>query len=154
MRNLLVVISLSHLIAGCVATSHELESVKSQASYDRQEMRAIQEQAEQRLARVETKLQRLDKNRSTTFEHAKIEKRVAAVEAELRRIEKKSALAVQMGLISSVHADSNDQGIASIRADVDRLTAEIKALEMRLIESDRQLEAGLIQLKDISGRLK
>ena len=83
-----------------------------------------------------------------------VAKRIAAIEAQLQKIEKGSALAVQMGLISSVHADSNDKGIAGVRTELDKLTAEIQALEARLLESDKQLETGLTRLKDLSGRLK
>ena len=63
-------------------------------------------------------------------------------------------MAVQMGLISTVHADRNDHGIAGIRSDLDRLTEDLRALQLRIAESDRQLESGLIQLKDLSGRLR
>lgn len=154
MRHLLVALCVAHLLGGCVATSHELEALRTQTAYERQETRALQARAEQRIARVEAKLQRIDRERSARSDQQALAKRLSAVEAELQRIGKKSALGLQMGLISSVHADSNDRGIAAIRAEVEKLTAEIKTLEARLLESDKQLESGLLQLRDISGKLK
>lgn len=154
MKNILVALSISQLVAGCVATTYELEAVKSGVSFDQKETRAFQAGLERRMSAMENNLQRLDKASMAKPRHEEVGKRIAAIEAQLQKIEKGSALAVQMGLISSVHADSNDKGIAGVRTELDKLTAEIQALEARLLESDKQLETGLTRLKDLSGRLK
>jgi chromosome segregation ATPase len=153
-KNILVALWVSQLVAGCVATTHELEAVKSGVSFDQQETRAFQAGLERRMSAMERNLQRLDKAGSAKPRHEEVGKRIADIEAQLQKFEKSNALAVQMGLISSVHADSNDKGIAAVRTELDKLTAEIQALEARLLESDKQLEAGLTRLKDLSGRLK
>ena len=83
-----------------------------------------------------------------------IVKRMAAIEAELQKIEKSSELAVQMGLITTVHSDRNEEGISTIRGDLDKIATDIAALRSRLTESDQQLEVGLLQLRELSARLK
>jgi chromosome segregation ATPase len=141
-------------LAGCVATTNELRALKSDVSYQKQDIRGQQQQLEKRIAAMETNLRRVEKARSAPDKNDDLTKRMAAVEAQLQKLEKSSALAVQMGLISSVHADRNDEGIAGMRQQLVKLTAEIQELEARLLESDKQLETGLIQLKDLSGKLK
>ena len=79
---------------------------------------------------------------------------MAAIEAELQKIEKSSELAVQMGLITTVHSDRNEEGISTIRGDLDKIATDIAALRSRLTESDQQLEVGLLQLRELSARLK
>jgi hypothetical protein len=83
-----------------------------------------------------------------------IVKRMAAIEAQLAKIEKSSELAVQMGLITTVHSDRNEEGIGSIRGELDKIATDIAALRSRLTESDQQLEVGLLQLRELSARLK
>jgi chromosome segregation ATPase len=153
-KKFLVALSIAQFATGCVATTHELETVKAELSYDRQENRTQRQRLEKRMAAIEANLKNLNKAGPTKAQQDSIGKRMAAIEAELQKIEKSSALAMQMGLISTVHADSNDKGIAGIRSELNRLTAEIQALQLRLLESDKQLETGLLQLKDLSVRLK
>ena len=81
-------------------------------------------------------------------------KRMAAIEAQLAKIEKSSELAVQMGLITTVHSDRNEEGIGTIRSELDKIATDIAALRSRLTESDQQLEVGLLQLRELSARLK
>src|SRR5215210_649964 len=106
---------MSQLVAGCATTDGEMRSLRAEIGSGQQEVRS---------------------------EQAKMNSRMTAVETELKAIEKGSALAVQMGLISTVHADRNDHGIAGIRSELDRLTGDLRALQLRIAESDRQLEGG------------
>ena len=53
-----------------------------------------------------------------------VAQRVSRIETDLRKLEKSSGLAVQMGLISSVHAETNDQGIAGVRAELEKLATD------------------------------
>ena len=159
MKNWVIALLTTQLAAGCVATSNELAAVKTEFSYDQEQARLERQRLENRLAAVESRLVRLQKTnvRSTNSDNADkdgLAQRVSRLEADLRKFEKSSALAVQMGLISSVHADTNDQGIAVIRAELENLSAELQALEQRLLASDKQLETGLVQLKEISAKLK
>jgi chromosome segregation ATPase len=153
-KHILVALLTSQLLGGCVATNNELRALRSDISYQQQDVRGQQQHLEKRITAIEANLRQVEKNRSTLARHDEIAKRMAAIEAQLQKLEKSSALAVQMGLISSVHADRNDEGIVGVRQQLVRLTAEIQALEARLLESDKQLETGLIQLKDLSGKLK
>ena len=159
MKNWVIALLTTQLAAGCVATSNELAAVKTEFSYDQEQARLERQRLENRLAAVESRLVRLQKTnvRSTNSDNANkdgLAQKVLRLEADLRKFEKSSALAVQMGLISSVHADTNDQGIAGIRAELEKLSAELQALEQRLLASDKQLETGLVQLKEISAKLK
>jgi iron-sulfur cluster repair protein YtfE (RIC family) len=158
-KNWVIALLTTQLAAGCVATSNELAAVKTEFSYDQEQARLERQRLENRLAAVESRLVRLQKTnvRSTNSDNANkdgLAQKVLRLEADLRKFEKSSALAVQMGLISSVHADTNDQGIAGIRAELEKLSAELQALEQRLLASDKQLETGLVQLKEISAKLK
>lgn len=113
---------------------------------------------DERLAALEARLKAVEQDSRTTGGGAPgseaIAKRMAAIEAELQKIEKSSELAVQMGLITTVHSDRNEQGIGSIRGELDKLATDIAALRSRLTESDQQLEVGLLQLRELSLRLK
>jgi archaellum component FlaC len=153
-KEFLVALSIAQFTTGCVATTHELETVRAEVSYDQQENRTQRQGLEKRMAVIEANLKKFEKTNPTKAQQESIGKRMAAIEAELQKIEKSSALAMQMGLISTIHADSNDRGIAGVRSELNRLTAEIQALQLRLLESDKQLETGLLQLKDLSVRLK
>jgi chromosome segregation ATPase len=153
-KHFLVALVIAPLAAGCVTSTHELQTVKAEVSYDQQENRTQRQRLEKRISVIETNLKRFDQAGQTKAQQENIGKRIAAVEVELRKIEKSSALAMQMGLISTVHADSNDKGIAGVRSELNKLTAELQALQIRLLQSDKQLETGLLQLKDLSVKLK
>jgi hypothetical protein len=163
-KNLVVALLTTQLAAGCVATSDELAAVKTEISLDQEQARLARQRLENRLAAVETSVRRLQKtnvrsanataNNVRGAKNDELTQKVTRLEADLKKIEKSSALAVQMGLISSVHAETNDQGIAGIRAELEKLSAELQALEQRLLASDKQLEKGLVQLKEISAKLK
>jgi hypothetical protein len=153
-KHLVIALLTTQLAAGCVATSDELAAVKSEFSFDQERARLEQQRLANRLAAVETKLGRLQRTNVRTPGNGEVAKRMTRIEADLKKLEKSSALAVQMGLISSVHAETNDQGIAGIRAQLEKLSAELQALEDRLLASDKQLEMSLAQLKEISARLK
>ena len=159
MKNWVVALLTTQLAAGCVASSQELASVKAEVSYDQEQSRLERQRLEHRLSAIETSLGRLQKTnlQKTNVRSADsdaLAQRVSRIESDLKKLEKGSGLAVQMGLISSVHAETNDQGIAGIRAELEKLSAELQALEQRLLASDKQLETGLGQLKEISARLK
>jgi len=153
-KQVLVALLMSQLVAGCATTDRELRSLRAEVGSDQQVVRTEQAKLNSRMTVVETQLQAIRNRRADNAEHDGLSDRVAAIEAELKAIEKGSALAVQMGLISTVHADRNDHGIAGIRAELDRLNEDLRSLQLRIAESDRQLEGGLIQLKDLSGRLR
>jgi hypothetical protein len=156
-KNWVIALLTTQLAAGCVASSQELAAVKSEFSYNQEQARLERQRLEHRLTAVETSLGRLQKTNVRSANSANgdaMAQRVSRIENDLRKLEKSSGLAVQMGLISSVHAETNDQGIAGIRAELEKLSAELQALEQRLLASDKQLETGLVQLKDISARLK
>lgn len=169
MKNLVVALLTTQLAAGCVATSDELAAVKTEISYDQEQGRLERQRLENRLAAVEKSVRRLQKtnvrsanatannataNNVRSGKNDELTQKVTRLEADLRKIEKSSALAVQMGLISGVHAETNDQGIAGIRVELEKLSVELQALEQRLLASDKQLETGLVQLKEISAKLK
>jgi chromosome segregation ATPase len=115
---------------------------------------------EERLAALEDRLHGVEQAVSARpatappAEGTSVAARMAAIEAELKKIEKSSELAVQMGLITTVHSDRNEQGISTIRSELDSLSTDIAALRSRLTESDQQLEVGLLQLKELSAKLK
>jgi chromosome segregation ATPase len=153
-KQVLVALLMSQLVAGCATTDRDMRSLRAEIGSGQQQIRSEQEQLNSRMTAVESELQTTRKRGRDRSEHEKLSSRVAAIEAELKAIEKGSALAVQMGLISTVHADRNDHGIAGIRADLDRLTNDLRSLQSRIAESDRQLEGGLLQLKDLSARLR
>jgi hypothetical protein len=153
-KNWVIALLTTQLAAGCVASSQELAAVKSEFSYDQEQARLERQRLENRLTAVETSLGRLQKTNVRSANGDAIAQRVSRIESDLKKLEKSSGLAVQMGLISSVHAETNDQGIAGIRAELEKLSAELQALEQRLVASDKQLETGLVQLKEISARLK
>jgi chromosome segregation ATPase len=153
-KRLVVSFVIAQLVAGCVASSHELQAVRTDVSRDRQEAEMERQRLERRVAAVEANLQRLKRTPATSPQPDGFTKRITAVEGKLKTLEKSSALAVQMGLISNVQAESTGQGISGVRAEVDQLTAEIQALKVRLMESDKQLETGLQQLRDLSSKLK
>jgi chromosome segregation ATPase len=153
-KNWVIALLTTQLAAGCVASSQELAAVKSEFSYDQEQARLERQRLENRLAAVETSLGRLQKSNVRSASNDGIAQRVSRIESDLKKLEKSSGLAVQMGLISSVHAETNDKGIAGIRAELEKLSAELQALEQRLLASDKQLETGLAQLKEISARLK
>jgi hypothetical protein len=153
-KNWVIALLTTQLAAGCVATSHELASVKAEFSYNQDQARLERQRLESRLVAVEKSLGRLQKTSVRSANNDAVVQRVSRIETDLRKLEKSSGLAVQMGLISSVHAGTNDQGIAGVRAELEKLAAEIQALEQRLLASDKQLETGLVQLKEISARLK
>jgi hypothetical protein len=156
-KNWVIALLTTQLAAGCVATSDELAAVKTEISYDQERARLERQRLENRVAAVETNLRRLQKTNvrsANATANDGLTDKVSKLEADLRKIEKSSALAVQMGLISGVHAETNDQGIAGIRAELERLSAELQAVEQRLLASDKQLETGLVQLKEISAKLK
>jgi chromosome segregation ATPase len=149
-----VVLLTTQLAAGCVASSQKLAAVKSEFSYDQEQARLERQRLEHRLSAIEISLSRLQKTNVRSANSDTLAQRVSRIESDLKKLEKGSGLAVQMGLISSVHAETNDQGIAGIRAELEKLSAELQALEQRLRASDKQLETGLVQLKEISARLK
>jgi chromosome segregation ATPase len=153
-KQVLVALLMSQLVAGCATADGEMRSLRAEIGSGQQEVRSEQAKMNSRMTAVETQLQAIKSSRSRNAEHEDLSNRVSAVEAELKAIEKGSALAVQMGLISTVHADRNDHGIAGIRSELDRLTGDLRALQLRIAESDRQLEGGLIHLKELSGRLR
>jgi chromosome segregation ATPase len=153
-KNWVVALLTTQLAAGCVASSQELAAVKSEFSYDQEQARLERQRLEHRLSAIETSLGRLQKTNVRSANSDALAQRVSRIESDLKKLEKGSGLAVQMGLISSVHAETNDQGIAGIRAELEKLSAELQALEQRLLASDKQLETGLGQLKEISARLK
>jgi hypothetical protein len=153
-KQLVVAFVLAQLVAGCVASSHELQAVRADASRDREEAEVERQRLERRLGAVEVGLKRLKKAPVAKVQPDGLTKRVTAIEGKLQTLEKGSALAMQMGLISNVQADSTGQGIAGVRAELDQLTAEIQALKARLVESDKQLETGLIELRELSTKLK
>jgi chromosome segregation ATPase len=153
-KQVLVALLMSQLVAGCATTDSDMRSLRAEIGAGQQQARSEQAKLNSRMTAAETQLQAIRNRSSNNAEHEGLSNRVAAIEAELKAIEKGSALAVQMGLISTVHADRNDHGIAGIRSDLDRLTEDLRALQLRIAESDRQLESGLIQLKDLSGRLR
>jgi chromosome segregation ATPase len=153
-KQFVVALAISQFVAGCVATTDELKAVKAKISFEQQEHQTQQERLEKRMAIIEANLEQIEGVGLIKTQQDKISKRMAAIEAELQKIEKSSALAMQMGLISTVHADSNDRGIASLRAELDKLTAEIQVLHSRLVQSDKKLESGLLQLKNLSMKLK
>lgn len=154
MNNWVIALLTTQLAAGCVASSQELAAVKSELSYDQEQARFERQRLEHRLAAVETRLGRLQKINLRRADNDGIVQRVSRIESDLKKLEKSSGLAMQMGLISSVHAETNDQGIAGVRAELEKLSAELQVLEQRLLASDKQLETGLVQLKEISARLK
>lgn len=154
MNNWVIALLTTQLAAGCVASSQELAAVKSELSYDQEQARFERQRLEHRLAAVETRLGRLQKINVRSADNDGIAQRVNRIESDLKKLEKSSGLAVQMGLISSVHAETNDQGIAGVRAELEKLSAELQVLEQRLLASDKQLETGLVQLKEISAKLK
>jgi chromosome segregation ATPase len=145
---------MAQLVAGCVASSHELQAVRADVSRDKQEAKIERQRLERRVAAMEANLKRLKKAPATKAPPDGLTKRITAVEGKLETLEKSSALAVQMGLISNVQAEGTGQGISGVRAEVDQLSAEIQALKARLQESDRQLETGLLQLRELSSKLK
>jgi chromosome segregation ATPase len=153
-KHVVIALLTTQLAAGCVATSNELAAVKSDVSYDQEQTRLAQQRLENRLAAVETKLGRLQKANVRVAADGEAARRVSKLEADLKKLEKSSALAVQTGLISSVHAETNEQGIAGIRAELEKLAGELQVLEDRLLASDKQLETSLVQLKEISAKLK
>jgi len=153
-KQVLVALLMSQLVAGCATTDSDMRSLRAEIGSGQQQVRSEQAKLNSRMTAVETQLQAIKNSRSKNAEHEGLSNRVAAIEAELKAIEKGSALAVQMGLISTVHADRNDHGIAGIRSELDRLTDDLRALQLRIAESDRQLEGGLIHLKDLSRRLR
>jgi outer membrane murein-binding lipoprotein Lpp len=153
-KQVLVALLMSQLVAGCAMSAGDVRSLRAEIGSGQQQLRSRQEQLNSRMTAVEAKLQAIGKRSPNNAEHEGLSSRVSAIEAELKAIEKGSALAVQMGLISTVHADKNDHGIAGIRAELDRLTHDLRALQLRIAESDRQLDSGLMQLKDLSGRLR
>jgi chromosome segregation ATPase len=153
-KNWVVALLTTQLAAGCVASSQELAAVKSEFSYDHEQARLERQRLEHRLSAIEISLSRLQKTNVRSANSDTLAQRVSRIESDLKKLEKGSGLAVQMGLISSVHAETNDQGIAGIRADLEKLSAELQALEQRLRASDKQLETGLVELKEISARLK
>lgn len=154
MNNWVIALLTTQLAAGCVASSQELAAVKSELSYDQEQARFERQRLEHRLAAVETRLGRLQKINLRRADNDGIVQRVSRIESDLKKLEKSSGLAMQMGLISSVHAETNDQGIAGVRAELEKLSAELQVLEQRLLASDKQLETGLVQLKEISAKLK
>ena len=154
MKRLVVGLVMAQLVAGCAASSHELQALRADVSRDRQEAKIERQRLERRVAAMEANLQRLKKAPATKASPDGLAKRVTAVEGRLQTLEKSSALAVQMGLISNVQAEGTGQGISGVRAEVDQLSAEIQALKARLQESDRQLETGLLQLRELSSKLK
>lgn len=154
MNNWVIALLTTQLAAGCVASSQELAAVKSEYSYDQEQARFERQRLEHRLAAVETRLGRLQKINLRRADNDGIVQRVSRIESDLKKLEKSSGLAMQMGLISSVHAETNDQGIAGVRAELEKLSAELQVLEQRLLASDKQLETGLVQLKEISAKLK
>jgi len=153
-KQVLVALLMSQLVAGCATTDSDMRSLRAEIGSGQQQVRSEQAKMNSRMTAVETQLQAIKSSRSKNTQAEGLSDRVAALEAELRAIEKGSALAVQMGLISTVHADRNDHGIAGIRSELDRLTYDLRALQLRIAESDRQLEGGLIHLKDLSRRLR
>lgn len=154
MKQVLVALLMSQLVAGCATTDSDMRSLRAEIGSGQQQVRSEQAKMNSRMTAVETQLQAIKSTRSKNTRDEGLYDRVAAIEAELKAIEKGSALAVQMGLISTVHADRNDHGIAGIRSDLDRLTEDLRALQLRIAESDRQLEGGLVHLKDLSERLR
>lgn len=110
--------------------------------------------AGQRITALEQRMNQVEQGGSASPDTATVSKRVATIETELQKIEKSSELAVQMGLITTVHSDRNEQGISTVRAELDKLAEDIQSLQMRLAESDKQLEVGLLQLKDLSTKFK
>ena len=154
MKQVLVALLMSQLVAGCATTASDVRSLRAEIGSGQQQVRSEQAKMNSRMTAVETQLQAIKSTRSKATQDKGLSDRVAAIEAELKAIEKGSALAVQMGLISTVHADRNDHGIAGIRSELDRLTEDLRALQLRIAESDRQLEGGLVHLKDLSGRLR
>jgi chromosome segregation ATPase len=153
-KQVLVALLMSQLVAGCATTDSDMRKFRAEIGSGQQQVRSEQAQLSSRMTAVETQLLAIRNRGSNDAEHEGLSKRVAAMEAELKAIEKGSALAVQMGLISTVHAERNDSGIAGIRSELERLTEDLRALQLRIAESDRQLEGGLSQLKDLSGRLR
>lgn len=154
MKQVLVALLMSQLVAGCATTDSDMRSLRAEIGSGQQQVRSEQAKMNSRMTAVETQLQAIKSTRSKNARDEGLYDRVAAIEAELKAIEKGSALAVQMGLISTVHADRNDHGIAGIRSELDRLTEDLRALQLRIAESDRQLEGGLVHLKDLSERLR
>jgi chromosome segregation ATPase len=153
-KQVLVALLMSQLVAGCATTDSDMRSLRAEIGSGQQQVRSEQAKMNSRMTAVETQLQAIKSTRSKNTRDEGLYDRVAAIEAELKAIEKGSALAVQMGLISTVHADRNDHGIAGIRSELDRLTEDLRALQLRIAESDRQLEGGLVHLKDLSERLR
>jgi uncharacterized Zn finger protein len=153
-KRLVVGFVMAQLVAGCVASSHELQAVRTDVSRDRQEAEIERQRLERRVAAMEANLQRLKKAPAPRTQPDGLTKRMTAIEGKLQTLEKSSAVAVQMGLISNVQAESTGQGISGVRAELDQLTAEIQAIKARLLESDKQLETGLMQLRDLSSKLK
>jgi TolA-binding protein len=153
-KNLVIALLAAQFASGCMANSQELHKVKANLADEQRQALAKQQEFESRLAAMEVSLKQLNRSGSNGKQLQSISQRLSAVESELKKVEKGSALAVQVGLISSVQADSNDQGIAGLRAELEKLGAELQSLQQRLLASDKQLESGLVQLREISGKLK
>jgi chromosome segregation ATPase len=151
---LVIALLAAQFASGCVVSSQELRKVKADFADERQQALAGQQEFEDRLAAIEASLRQLNRSGSSDKQLQSVSKRLSAVESELKKVEKGSALAVQMGLISSVQTESNDQGIAGLRGELEKLGVELQALQQRLLASDKQLESGLVQLREISGKLK
>lgn len=154
MKHLVIALLAAQFASGCVVSSQELRKVKADFADERQQALAGQQEFEDRLAAIEASLRQLNRSGSSDKQLQSVSKRLSAVESELKKVEKGSALAVQMGLISSVQTESNDQGIAGLRGELEKLGVELQALQQRLLASDKQLESGLVQLREISGKLK
>jgi hypothetical protein len=153
-KHLVIALLAAQFASGCVVSSQELRKVKADFADERQQALAGQQEFEDRLAAIEASLRQLNRSGSSDKQLQSVSKRLSAVESELKKVEKGSALAVQMGLISSVQTESNDQGIAGLRGELEKLGVELQALQQRLLASDKQLESGLVQLREISGKLK
>jgi hypothetical protein len=153
-KQVFVAFLMLQFVVGCVATSNDLNGLRANVADDRRNSRAEQEELQQRVAQLEARLRKFEKSNFGNATHEGFVERIAAIEAELKKIEQSSALGVQMGLISTVHADRNEQGISGIRTELNRLSGDIHALQARILESDKQLETGLLQLKDLSTKLK
>lgn len=153
-RHLLIALLAAQFASGCVTSSQELHKVKADFADEQRLALERQQEFENRLAAMEASLKQLNKSGSNDKHLQSLSKRLSAVESELKKVEKGSALAVQMGLISSVQADTNDQGIAGLRAELEKLGVELQSLQQRLLASDKQLESGLVQLREISDKLK
>lgn len=154
MKQMFVAVFLLPTLIGCVATTQDLNGLRANVVQEQRDGRAQQADLQRRVSQLEAKISKVEKGGSNKDTLGGVVKRMAAVESALRKIEQSSALGVQMGLISTVHADRNEQGISGIRTELDRLSGDIHALQARILESDKQLESGLLQLKDLSTKLK